>query len=142
MTDKEYEKQKARVKKYIDKWFDSMGLNWYKVEMVWNRARNEDLATTAARTITTWQYRTAEIEWFLPGIADCDNDFLEGIVIHEFVHILVAPMMLADSEDGLKLQHEYATECIARAMQWVREAGENKGAPKKKAPSKTKPTKS
>lgn len=124
MNDMDYAKQKARCKKFIDKWFDTMGLGWFKVDMTWNRARDEDVPSTAAKTITHWQYRTANIEWFVPALEDNDDDFLEGIVVHEFTHILIAPLMLADSTEDLKLQHEYATECIARAIVWAREAGE------------------
>jgi hypothetical protein len=123
MTDKEYDKQKARVQKLINRWFETMGLGWFHVDMVWNRERDYKVHTTAAKTTTSWQYRNAIIEWFLPSIADSDDDFLENIVIHEFVHILVAPLLMVDNEDDLPLQHEYVTECVARAIGWAREAG-------------------
>lgn len=123
MTDKEYEKQKKRVQRYINKWFDAMGLGWFRVEMVWSRERAEDAPTTDARTYTHWQYRDSSITWFLPAIADCDNEYLEGIVVHEFSHILLAPLLSVDEEKDLPLQHEYATECVARALQRVRDAG-------------------
>lgn len=124
MTDKEYREQKARIQKLIDKWFKAMGLGWFHVDMVWCRERNKDSPDTSAITTTSWQYRNADIQWFLPVIADSDDDFLEGIVVHEFTHILLAPLLMVDKQDDLPLQHEYATECVARAIQWVREAGQ------------------
>lgn len=130
MTDKEYQEQKKRIKKYIDKWFQAMGLGWFKVDMEWSRERDLDNPQTAARTTTRWQYRHAVITWYVPALVDNDDEYLEGIVVHEFVHILVAPLLAVDSQDDLPLQHEYATECIARSMMWVREAGE-KSATKK-----------
>jgi hypothetical protein len=124
MTDKEYTKQKKRVQQYIDKWHDALGLGWFHIDMTWNRERKRDSPDTAADTTTHWQYRTAWINWYLPSIADNDEDFLEGIVVHEFTHILVAPLCLVDEPNDLPLQHEYATECLARAFRWTREAGE------------------
>lgn len=124
MTDKEYRKQKRRVQKYIDKWFKAMGLGWFQVTMTWQRERDADSPNTAARTISSWQYRSAEIVWFVPALVDNDDDFLEGTVVHEFTHILLSPLLLVDAKEDLPLQHEYATECVARAIQWAREAGQ------------------
>lgn len=123
MTDKEYEIQKARLKKAIDKWFDIFGLGWYTIDMAYARERDETVSTTAGKVTTHWQYRSAKITWFLPAIADCDDDYLEGIVTHEFSHILVAPLCLVDSEEDLPTQHEFATESVARALIWAYEAG-------------------
>lgn len=124
MNDKEYAKQKARVQKYIDKWFKAMGLGWFHIDFIWSRDRREENPDTAAYVTTSWEYRKSTITFYLPNISDNDEDYLEGIVVHEFVHILVAPMMRVDKSEDLALQHEYATECVARAMRWVREAGE------------------
>jgi hypothetical protein len=124
MNDKEYAKQKKRVQKYIDKWFDTMGLKWFRVTMDWVRERDNDNPGTAARTTTHWQYRQAWIQWFVPSLAENDDEFLENIIIHEFTHILLSPLLLVDSKEDLPLQHEYATETVARAIQWAREAGE------------------
>lgn len=124
MTDKEYREQKKRVQAYIDKWFKAMGLGWFQVTMTWQRERDSDNPNTAARTISSWQYRNAEIIWFVPALVDNDDYFLEGIVVHEFTHILLSPLLLVDAKEDLPLQHEYATECVARAIQGAREAGE------------------
>jgi hypothetical protein len=120
VTDKEYRVEKKRVQKYINKWFQAMGLGWFRVDMVWERERDLEVPDTAAKTLTKWQYRTANITWFLPATKDCNDEFLENVVVHEFVHILVAPMANDDEPN----EHEYATESLARAMQWVREAGQ------------------
>lgn len=124
MTDKEYQKQKRRVQRYIDKWFKPMDLGWYWVDCEWIRERNEDQPATTAITTAFWQYRHATIKWYMPSVADNDDDYLEGIVVHEFVHILVAPLMKVDTQDDLPLQHEFATECLARALRSVKEAAE------------------
>lgn len=127
MTDKEFEAQKKRVKKYIAKWHDTMGLGWFKITMDWVRDRDENPAT-AAKTTSHWQYRQAWIQWFVPALVDNNDEFLESIVVHEFTHILLSPLLLVDSKEDLPLQHEYATETVARAIQWAREAGEKHGS--------------
>lgn len=128
MTDKEYREQKKRLKKLIDKWHKTLGMGWFHIDMIYDRARNDSNPETTAITSTSWQYRKATITWYMPSVADNDDDFLEGIVVHEFVHVLVAPMMLVDKQEDLPLQHEYATESVARAIRWAREAGRKDNA--------------
>ena len=82
------------------------------------------------RAISSWQYRHATITWFMPAVVDNDDDYLEGIVVHEFTHVLISPLLLVNGEDDLPLQHVYATECVARAIRWAREAGEKSTKPK------------
>src|SRR5258708_5906443 len=102
-----------------------MGLEWFHVTMEWFRERNYDEPTTVAITTTTWQYRHTVIKWYVPACEDNDDDFLENIVVHELVHVLIAPLVNVNNEKELPLQHEYATECLSRALLWVREAGQN-----------------
>lgn len=124
MTDKEYREQKKRVQKYIDRWFIPMGLGWFKVDMVWDRATKEDAPSVAAEVYTQWQYRQASVHWYLPNLATVKDDELDDIVVHEFTHILINPLTLIDKSEDLPMQHEYATETIARAIQGARTAGE------------------
>ena len=124
MNDKEYAKQKKRVQKYIDKWFKAMGLGWFEIDISWSRERDQREPDVLARAHTTWQYRIAEVVFFLPVVAENKDDFLEGAVVHEFVHVLINPLMVVGSKEDLQPQHEYATECIARALRWSRKAGE------------------
>ena len=132
MTDKEYTKQKKRLQKYIDLWFDPMGMNWFKIDMHYHRQRDEDNPRVAGKTETHWEYRMADIDWYMPSIADAEDWYLESMVIHEFVHVLIAPVMNVDTQESLSLCHEYATESISRAFQWVKESIEKQYT--KKAP--------
>lgn len=123
MTDKEYREQKKRVKKYIDKWFKTLGLGWFSVDMEWSRERDGE---TAARTLSSWQYKNATITWFLPLLAQHDDDTVERTVVHEFCHILLSALAQnqSDSNEGLANQiNEYTTEVVASAMIWARMAG-------------------
>lgn len=123
MTDKEYKEQKARVKKYIDKWFKVMGLGWFRVDMEWAREHDGE---TGARTLSSWQYRNATITWFLPQLAKYEDEVVESTVVHEFCHVLLSGLAQTQQEDdnnsGNQI-NEYTTELVASAMKWVREVG-------------------
>lgn len=130
MTDKEYEKQIKRLQKVTKKWLEAMGIGWFQVDMEYLRVVDSDSSSNAAVVNTQWQYRNAHITWYLPVIAEVSDDKLNNIVVHEFTHILINPLTLVDKSEDLDIQHEYATECIARAFIWVREAGQRDSVPK------------
>jgi hypothetical protein len=122
--DKEYREQKARVQKYIDKWFKTLGLGWFLVDMEWSREHDGEVA---ARTSSSWQYKDATITWFLPHLVNQSDDTVERTVVHEFCHILLSGLAQnqKDSNESLASQvNEYTTELVASALIWVREAGE------------------
>lgn len=123
MTDKEFRDEKKRLQGHIDRWFTAMGLGWFKIGMEWKRVIDEQSPSCAARVETQWQYRQAHITWYLPNTMNQKDDDLDSIVVHEFVHILINPLTIVDRSEDLGVQHEYATETIARAMEWVRIAG-------------------
>lgn len=122
MTDKEYREQMKRVQKYIDKWFNTLGLGWYEVDLHWSRVDDDEEKDTAAKTTWRWQYRTAAITFYLPTIAELSDDKLENAVVHEFAHILTGSMVQNQPDDNSQLM-EYGTETVARALIWAREAG-------------------
>ncbi len=113
MTDKEYAKQKKRVQKYFDKWFDDIGLGWWHVDVAWDRARSEEEPSEAACTSWLWQYRSASITFRLPVVATLDEEKLEHCVVHEFAHILTGSMVQNAPEENAQLA-EYGVENVAR----------------------------
>lgn len=123
MTDKEYAKQKARVKKYIDKWFKTLGMGWFEIDFVWSREYDGE---TAGRTVSSWQYRSASITFMLPKIAEQDDETIERVVVHEMAHVLLSALAQNQNEDqgGLGDQiNEYTTETVTNALIWSRTAG-------------------
>lgn len=122
MNDKEYNIQKKRVQKLINKWRRPIGMGWWRIEFAFTRERNADEYNCVAMTESRWQYRYAAITFYLPAVADNDDDFLENIVVHEFSHVLISSMAQAIPEEH-QMEHEYATECVAQAILWAREAG-------------------
>jgi hypothetical protein len=124
VTDTEFDKQKKRVKKYVDKWFSTLGLGWYEVDFEWSREFDGE---TAGRCVSSWQYRSATITFFLPKLAQHDDETIERCVVHEMSHILLSSLAQNQNEDssGLADQiNEYATESVTNALLWSRMAGE------------------
>lgn len=116
MTDAEYKKQKARVEKYLDKWFKPAGFGWFGVSIDFNRHLKDDREfTSAADTSTHWQYRKAHINFYLPAIVDIDDAELERVVVHELSHVLIGSVSNF-SNDEYREMTEYATECVTQAL--------------------------
>ncbi len=77
---------------------------------------------TCAQAVTRWQYREAVIHWYLPGAVRQTSDELENTLVHEYVHIMLAPThdrLKAGSEE----HDELATENVARALLATRRGG-------------------
>lgn len=134
MTDKEYHAQKKRVQKYIDRWFKTLGLGWFKVSMEWTREFCEHNKDTAASTYSSWQYKSATITWYLPKLLLAEDSDIEDTVVHEFCHILLSGLAQnAEDVDGdyARQVNEYTTELVARAVMWARTAGSEDKKPNK-----------
>lgn len=135
MNDKEYAKQKKRVKKYWDKWFESIGLAWWKIDITWDREREEGTPSQLGKTETRWQYRTAAVTFNLPEIAIVTDERLEECVVHEMTHILVGGLHDLRDDQSREIT-EYTVTTIARAIIWAREAGQKEKNPVSKVLSK------
>ena len=137
MTDKEYRTEKTRVEKYIKKWHKTIGLGWFRVNMEWSREHDGEVA---ARTNSSWQYKSATITWFLPHLASQSDEMVEVTVVHEFVHILLSGIAqnIVDDGSGLSDQiNEYTTVLVTAAIMWSRDAG---NADKNETPRQSKAT--
>jgi hypothetical protein len=144
---KQLETAQKRVAKITAALEKELGLSaWWKIKHVYSEL--PDGATesivgptgpgtgtahrTSACTMVLWQYRQAEITWYLPSVAIVDDDYLEWTAVHEYVHILNAPLAeflydyLQDDESALEqlrtIGHhsrmsEFVTETLARVIQ-------------------------
>lgn len=65
-----------------------------------------------ADTHVMWQYRRAQVRWWLGQAIALDPDSLELILIHEYVHILMGPLPPVKNDD----LEELVTESLARAI--------------------------
>lgn len=117
MTDAEYNEQKERLEKYLVKWHKLMSMGHYHLKYVYKRdfCVDDKSRSTYARTSTSWEYREATIEWYMPSLAKATDDELENIVIHEFCHVQMAPLS-QDQPEVMHEQRELATENFTRIL--------------------------
>ncbi len=123
MTDKEYREQKARVRKFFDKWHGPLGMCWFSVEYEWDRERNPDESREIMKTEVSWEYREVTITVRMPACINLSDKKLEHIVVHEFSHALTGGFMSnmdLDNQYACQIM-ENATESIANALLWTRE---------------------
>lgn len=98
-----------------------LDLGWVQVSHVFCDSmageESDDLETTAAVTLASWEYRTATITWYLPMVACMHRDRIKLCAIHEYVHVLLGPIKehIKTTSHALKLE-ELATENVARAI--------------------------
>jgi len=118
----DYETEKERVESVYQKWRPILGLD------SWDIARNfhdgefvEDdgspsqgaVASTAAR----WQYQHGSIDFNLRRTADLPENRLEGVVIHECMHILLNEMRsLCTKGHKIAIKHE---ERVCTMLAWA-----------------------
>lgn len=119
MNDREYAKQKKRIKALIDEFFKPLGFGWYTVDFRYDRDLNGDNTNVAATTHVDWHYMQATITFFVPRISDLTDEELYGVVIHELCHIIVAPLQA----DPSNATWELTTELVARTVRFAINVG-------------------
>lgn len=136
MNDTEYEATKARVEERAQRWIAALGLRWWRVHLVWMRDMedaprrpNGKAERLAADTHASWQYMEATVRWFLPVLADMDDEELDYIVRHELAHILVNEMRWVQgtaegghADDDSHDHEERVCTMLGKAFGWVKEA--------------------
>jgi NAD(P)H-hydrate repair Nnr-like enzyme with NAD(P)H-hydrate epimerase domain len=127
MTDAEYEVAKGRVEKLCKKWHYAAGLGWWMLTYEWCRETrdytpNSGNKAEAAATHTMWQYRQATIDWNLDVLQNLNEAELEGVVVHEFAHVLIDCLMAHVPAKARDLM-EYTTENVARAIKAAYDSG-------------------
>lgn len=108
MTDKEYETEKKRIRKYIDQWARPIGLGYWKIDFVFERVNYQKSITDGKRMIDESvhaecdvrpNYLEATITFYLRNTIKVDKDELEETVVHELMHIFLSPMSTKDTMD-------------------------------------------
>ena len=127
MTDKEYEFQKKRIRRLIKKWIKPIGLNWWKIDIEYDRGIRDDNSNPAyspkvvkGKWVTMMEtncdpyYLKANIVCYLPDVARIEDEELEETFLHELMHIFLSPMK---SKQKAKEEELVATK-LAQAFIW------------------------
>lgn len=118
-------KPQDRVTKLINElaptWQTRLSLDHWEIEHVYLDAyytddNGEDFKVTAT-TESRWQYMQGIIKWYLPSAVRHDDQTLEKVLVHELVHILLAPeQTLIDTEIVHTSAHGNYTETQSNAL--------------------------
>jgi len=110
---------KKLLRKYCKWWIHWMGLGYWDIHIYFknnikNRPGNRYLA---GHTDAIWMYQTAQVEFYPKALLHCTKDEIEGVVIHELVHILTNELR----EDGTSHEERAVTQ-LQKAFSWVKGA--------------------
>ena len=121
LNDKDWDKQKKRVKKVVDKWLKPIGLGWWIVHLKYD-TENKDCDEEVANCRVNWPYKEATITFNLSVIENLDDERLNYTVLHEFMHIFVREMRdmgtHEEFSDAIKHEERVCTD-LANAMMWA-----------------------
>lgn len=114
-----------RVTKLIAKlapiWQTRLGLDHWDIQHThidtyFGDDSGQDHKVTAT-THAQWQYMDANIKWYLPSAVRHNDETLEKILIHELVHVLLAPeQTLIDTEITHSSSHGQYSETQTNAL--------------------------
>lgn len=107
MTDKEFKKQRKRIRKLMDKWRDRLWLQEWWITNSFSRGAfesNGDYDALAATSVQ-WAYRQATITWDMEAVSNQTDEELERVFVHEIMHIHLNEMR----EEGLAHEERVAS---------------------------------
>ena len=120
ITDKEYKRERKRVRALMDKWRDPLRLYDWDISLLYTRGPfpvdGEWRQRTAIGVCTTdWQYRRASLTFDTEATRDLDDAKLERVFVHECCHVLLNEMRQWKDADDAR-DHE---ERVAETLAWI-----------------------
>ena len=125
MNDADYKKLRNKIRKMFHKWQQPMGMRMFEVNLTWDRSYHPK-GYAATTEMSRWLYHSYDITFYMPTLAEMDDEHLENVVIHELTHCLLAPLssnLKYDEEGHMSDTMEWNTELVARAVEWIYRAG-------------------
>jgi len=105
MNDKEYEKLKSRIKKYVDKWLIKLGLKGWDIDFYYHRDAKAEKDGNYGRgfcveacTAAQYPYKSATVWFYLSSLFGKSDKDIENTVLHELIHILTDEMKDQDKD--------------------------------------------
>ncbi len=107
--------ERARIEAQVADVLEALEMSWITIVLKFSELTHPD--RVVAETVTDFEYRQASIKWYLPTSILEEDTSLRRIVIHEIVHVLVAPMEGLVKESPLRIKMcELAVENLTRAF--------------------------
>lgn len=104
-----------RIETMTAKWQDYLDMGLRITHRRLDTVADEPMQGMVAETKVCWEYRQASILWYVPNVCTIEDDELERIVIHEFLHALLAPIEVRVPDKFLK-EREFAVQSVTDAI--------------------------
>lgn len=122
MKRKTFKHHRNRVRRLAAPWLHVLGLGWYEqIDFNYYDSAKDYRKTNGASeggvmmVWADWRYLRASIAVNVPAVARLNDEQLERVIVHEFVHILVNEMR----ETGIDHEERTVT-MITKALFWTR----------------------
>ena len=124
LSEKEIAKQDKRVRKFANKWIGKLQLDLWEINLVMENSYEEsdNMGYHPQAVDGVWEavmstsadpwYMVATIYCFLPVIVNMTDARLEESIIHEFMHVYLAPL----SSNKHKKEEEMVATHLARTF--------------------------
>lgn len=128
MTSPLHSATQARIERITRQLETELGLScWLDINHIFDTGYDGDttlddegassIYSTTAITTAAWRYRTGKIRWYLNIAASQSDDELTLVALHEYLHILIAPITSPVPHKSVAADlEEYAVESIARVI--------------------------
>lgn len=110
----EHKAAKKQIQRLAKKWAPLAPPGW-DVKHLYLEITDDEHETVMAESKAAWEYHQASIRWYLPACCGQEDAYIEATMVHELVHVLVAPMEQQLPDEQTKLC-EYTVEQVTRAI--------------------------
>ena len=105
----------AEILGIANDWQNVMDLRHFTISHKFDKGFKDDDADVCGETEAYPQYRQARITWFMASCFRLPSDELEGVVVHELVHVAISPLE-SQVKASCNEYTELGVENVARAL--------------------------
>lgn len=123
----------------IDQIREELGFNAWVVQVAYHRGTGpagDDGGTVAMEISHSWEYRELSIDVYCGTIEGIDNDRLEMVIWHEFMHPMVAKLRPRNRSEQMRLLEESVCTDLAYAFYFTNKARRQRWADERKLEEK------
>lgn len=130
MTGRKFQETRRKIRKLLDKWRPRMSLHGWSIDNGYHDDPIEESSSAgyemAAKTSCQWQYKTATIRWYVPGLAKMSPERLEETVVHELCHVVTDEMQEPGHATYAKHAERVVTDLARGFLRTEKEVEEGK----------------
>jgi hypothetical protein len=122
MTDtiRDQGKVEQRIIRAVAAMCDEFDLGWLKVKNKFDARSDAD--RVICETVADWEYRQTTFVWSLHMVAALPDEELDATIMHELVHVLIAPLwssLTVPVQEKLHHHNELSVENVCRVIEYI-----------------------